>query len=141
MTGRCHCGSVSYEYHGEPIWAGFCHCRTCQRLTGSGHSCSLGAARDRLVIRGETRTYPVPRPDGPPSVRHFCPTCGSQIFGEPGSLPGFISIYAGTLDDPDVFQPTNAIFTRCRPSWDHIKGDLQEFAGHPSEPVAAARPR
>ena len=133
FTGRCHCGSVSYEYDGEPAWAGFCHCRTCQRLTGTGHSCSLGAAREHLVIHGETCAYAVPRADGPPSVRHFCPTCGSQIFGEIGSMPGFLSIYAGTLDDTAIFRPTNAIFTRDRPVWDHIHGNLLEFAGHPSE--------
>ncbi len=133
ITGGCHCGAVRYEIEGEPVWAGFCHCRNCQRLTGTGHACYMGVRSDKLSVRGETRRYPITLASGVTLVRRFCPTCGSQIFGEPGSTPGMANVYAGTLDDTALFRPTDAIFTRTRPPWDCISGDLREYAGHPAE--------
>ena len=37
MTGGCQCGALRYRAEGEPLIQGFCHCRTCQRLSGGGH--------------------------------------------------------------------------------------------------------
>jgi hypothetical protein len=81
ITGGCHCGAVRYEIQGEPSWAGFCHCRNCQRITGTGHACYMGVPRDRITIRGGTRAYPITLASGVTLVKRFCPTCGSQIFG------------------------------------------------------------
>jgi len=133
INGGCHCGSIRYEIDGEPERAGFCHCRNCQRVTGTGHACFMGVRRERLMISGETRTYPITLQSGVTLVRHFCPTCGSQIFGEPGSVPEIVSIYAGTLDDTADFRPTDAIFTASRAAWDQMRGDHREWNGHPSE--------
>ncbi len=133
ITGGCHCGAVRYQIEGEPAWAGFCHCRNCQRITGTGHACYMGVRRDQLTIQGETRGYPITLASGVTLVKRFCPTCGSQIFGEPGSTPGTVNVYAGTLDDTSHFRPTDAIFTGSRATWDHVLGDLRECEGNPAE--------
>ena len=131
MTGGCLCGAVRYEARGAPLWSGFCHCRDCQRITGTGHSCYRGFPREAVTVQGETRGYGVTADSGHVSVRRFCPTCGSHIFGEAGNAPGTISIYAGTLDDPSLFKPANAVFVRSRPEWDRMPGGLPEFAALP----------
>ena len=34
-TGGCLCGAVRYESEGEPFFALQCHCRDCQRSSGT----------------------------------------------------------------------------------------------------------
>jgi hypothetical protein len=54
--------------------------------------------------------------------RHFCPNCGSSIFGEP-YRPGMINVMAGTLDDPSVFVPTAEVFCDYAFSWLYDGGE------------------
>jgi hypothetical protein len=42
-----------------------------------------------------------------------------------------MSIYVGTLDDPSVFAPKVAIFTRSRMPWDCAVADATEFEAMP----------
>ncbi|RYD81232.1 MAG: GFA family protein, partial [Sphingomonadales bacterium] len=35
MEGGCMCGAVRYRLASAPSGAGWCHCRTCQRNSGS----------------------------------------------------------------------------------------------------------
>ena len=37
LTGGCQCGAVRYECAAEPLFTGNCHCRDCQRSTGSAY--------------------------------------------------------------------------------------------------------
>ena len=36
ITGSCLCGAVKYEINGDPVFAGLCHCKDCQKYTGTG---------------------------------------------------------------------------------------------------------
>ena len=127
MTGGCLCGAVRYEASGGPDYAGLCHCRDCQRATGTGHGTYMGFARERVAIRGETRAFAVTGGSGAHSLRHFCPTCGTHVFGVRDPDDGSYTIYAGTLDDPEQFAPREAIFVRSRRSWDHDALGLPAF--------------
>lgn len=126
-SGGCLCGAVRYEIDGEPLFMGVCHCRDCQKATGAGHAPGMSFRRKQVRITGETRTFAVPGSSGQPMPRHFCPTCGSLLFTEPATLPGMINVTAGTLDDPSLFQPQAAIYTRDRQAWDHLQGSLAEY--------------
>ncbi|MGY5803663.1 GFA family protein [Rhizobium sp. LEGMi12c] len=37
IDGRCHCGFVSYKAEIDPEWVSICHCKDCQRLTGTAY--------------------------------------------------------------------------------------------------------
>lgn len=130
-TGRCLCSQVRYEARGEPEYAGFCHCRDCQRATSTGHSCYIGFRRDAVTIFGETAAFPLKADSGATSLRHFCQRCGTHLFGLRDPDDGHYTIYAGTLDDPELFRPLNAVFVRSRRSWDRADLDLPEFEALP----------
>ena len=133
MTGGCLCGAVRYEAAGEPVFAGLCHCRDCQRATGAGHASYMGMARANVKVTGEVRTFSVTADSGKQANRQFCPICGSQIFAADGATP---DIFAGTLDDPSQFNPNAAIYVRSRPHWDMPGFRLQEYEGAPPPEAA-----
>jgi hypothetical protein len=96
-TGRCLCGSVSYEVKGPLREVLVCHCEECRRWHGHV-SATTAANRGDLVMREERglRWIDSPRSDAH-ARRGFCAECGSSMFWD---APGreTISIAAGTLD-------------------------------------------
>ena len=131
MTGGCLCGAVRYEVAAEPVYIGHCHCRSCQRASGAGHATYVGVPRAALTVRGETRFYALTGGSGRQALRHFCPVCGSQLFGTGEMDPGTATLYAGSLDDPSAIRPDAAINVRSRQPWDRVAGGLPEFDGMP----------
>jgi len=129
IKGGCLCGQVRYSIDAEPLYAGFCHCRDCMRATGSGFGVFMGFRPADVAMAGETKAFTKTGGSGEPTARHFCPTCGSTVYGDGGEAnPGReITVYAGTLDDPEQFRPQAAIFTRSRPSWACVTSDVPQF--------------
>ena len=131
IKGGCLCGQVRYSIDAEPLYAGFCHCRDCMKATGSGFGAFMGFRPADVALTGETKAFTKTGGSGEPTARHFCPTCGSTVYGDGGEAnPGReITIYVGTLDDPEQFRPQAAIFTRNRPSWACVTSDVPQFEG------------
>jgi hypothetical protein len=128
MTGGCLCGAVRYEAEGEADWTALCYCRDCQRTSGSGYVPVMGVKRSQVRITGEMSRFGAAAANGNVATRHFCPTCGSLVMG--GNLDdaaGTLSLYIGTLDDPSVFKPQIAIFTRHRLPWDCTAEGVTQF--------------
>ena len=130
-SGGCLCGAVRYQIDAEPIFSGHCHCIDCQKVTGTGHISVVAVPSDGLKVTGETTTYAVTADSGHPYIRHFCPKCGSVVFGEPTSMPGVNTVPAGTLDDTTLFVPQMVVYTKSRPAWDRIDSGLPEFEAMP----------
>jgi hypothetical protein len=117
ITGRCLCGAVQYQVEGSPLYAVLCHCRDCQRASGTGHVPVMGMPKSSFTVLGETKSYALGHASGRSSIRHFCPTCGSLLFGTTEVAPEAVSIYVDTLDEPSVFQPEAVMFKRDRQKW------------------------
>jgi hypothetical protein len=131
MSGGCLCGQVRYETDAEPAWTAICYCRDCQRASGSGYMPVMGVKRADMRISGETKAFEVAAQRGP-STRHFCPTCGSLIFGGvEGPADATMSVYVGTLDDPSAWSPQIAIFTRSRQPWGCAVAGATEYETMP----------
>ena len=73
------------------------------------------------------------RANGNTAVRNSCPVCASLVFGGEVGKDTSHTIYAGTLDDPSLFHPTVAIFTRGRPDWAVIPPALKIFERSPQD--------
>jgi hypothetical protein len=91
----------------------------------------MGMSKSSFTVRGETRSHAVCGTSGLSAIRHFCPTCGSLLFGTSEVAPNAVSIYVGTLDEPSVFQPEAVLFKRNRYGWDVMVGALPEFETMP----------
>ncbi len=52
LTGGCLCGQVRYSANAEPMFAGVCHCRDCQKETGSAFNTVIAVPQAALSIQG-----------------------------------------------------------------------------------------
>lgn len=138
MTGGCLCGAVRYEAEGAPAFSGLCHCKDCQKATGSGHAAVMAMPRSAVKITGELKSYSVVGESKRTLVRNFCPTCGSLVFAKSEGPQDMILLTAGTLDDSSAYKPQVAIFTRSRPPWAHASGGIPEFEAAPPAPPPSA---
>ena len=127
LSGGCACGSIRYECKSEPILAYKCHCRACQRASGSGFVAIMWVHSDKLDITGnEPRYYSVDADSGGQLKRGFCPECGSSVLLKPG-FPDVTFIVAASLDDPAEFKPRQEIWTSSAQPWDLLDTSLQQF--------------
>jgi hypothetical protein len=127
MTGGCLCGRVRYVVTGEPMRSGLCHCRDCQRYTGSAFEPWLLLAGSQVSIHGDMKTFDMTGGSGQVIHRHFCANCGSGVVNEVDVLPGTMIVLAGTLDDPTVFAPTVEIFCSAAQPWANDDRERQRF--------------
>ena len=117
--GGCLCGSVRFEARGAPLRALVCHCRMCQRATGSAFSSELVFPRTNVVFGGnphEIYSYRSPE-HGRMLHFNFCRSCGGRLGLTTDRFPTVHLLYAGTFDDPIDAQPMAQIFTRTAVPW------------------------
>ncbi|MGM8849934.1 GFA family protein [Salinicola sp. V024] len=69
LTGRCHCGGISWQFEGKPSEATICNCTVCRRY---GVLWAYGHEEEGIRVTGETKAY---RP-GRHIAFHFCAGCG-----------------------------------------------------------------
>lgn len=131
FTGSCLCGSVRYECSAEPIAMGNCHCRDCQKATGSAYASGLLVPQSAVTIIGDVKYHEVIGDSGGLVGRGFCPNCGSLLFSKPPN-PELMGILAGSLDDPSWFNPTMDLYTASAQPWDYMNPNLSKFAKMPS---------
>lgn len=130
IKGGCLCGAVRYTARADPALVGVCHCRDCQKLTGSAFGFLVGLPRAAFEIEGVLKTFTKPADSGRPIVRRFCPECGSSIVEEPGSRPDLVIINGGTLDDPTSVTPGIEIYCNRELSWVQL-GGMHRYPGMP----------
>ena len=110
--GGCLCGSVRYATSGFPSRVTVCHCRFCQRATGSAYMVEpIFEARNFTVLAGNPSVYDqVSAGSGKVVHVHFCADCGTKLWLSFERFPDAVGVYAGTYDDPCWFpiDPTNA---------------------------------
>ena len=140
FTGQCQCGAVRYTVTGKAITAFVCHCRECQRQSGSAFG--MAAWIDDAAVdleRGALQEWTRHTPSGKQMVCRFCAVCGSRLFHQVlGSR--IFSIKPGSLDDPSPFQPVAHIWVSSKQPWVDIPAGQIQFQGNPDgmEPLMQA---
>ena len=130
FSGGCACGAIRYEYTAEPITMFNCHCRDCQRATGTAFSAVVYVpAKAFTITKGSPRYYSTLSEVVGDNKRGFCAEYGSRLFGG-GSDEG-LGINASSLDDPSRFRPQFDIFTSDVQPWDQMDPKLPKFEKYP----------
>ena len=103
--GGCLCGSVRYGTSGDPVRVTICHCRFCQRATGSAYMVEpIFRLEELRVTSGVPAVYDLKSAGSGKIVHvHFCQACGTKLYLTFERFAGYCGVYAGTFDDPDWF--------------------------------------
>lgn len=131
-TGRCHCGAVSYEFQGGPVYTALCHCSDCRRCAGAPAVAWIAVKSDDFSIRhGQPALYR----SSPDAERWFCGECGTGLYYvNENVLPGLVDIQLATLDDPEAFSPQIHVQTADALAWEDELGELPRFERYPAPP-------
>lgn len=116
--GGCQCGAVRYRLTEEPVMLAICHCKDCQRQSGSAFGMSLVVPKSGFsLLSGTLKTFERLADSGRKLSCSFCPECGTRIHHEPRYAEGILNIKAGTLDDTSWLEPRVSVWMRSKQPW------------------------
>jgi len=140
--GGCGCGHLRYRVEGEPIFVNNCHCRLCQRQTGSTSVVNAFFESERVTVTsGALTEFTTKGGSGGDHTICRCATCGTTVFsyyprvGRVGT-----GIRVGSFDNPDGFTPTAIVFTESKMPWVPLPEGIPAFEQYynPKELVSEA---
>lgn len=132
LQGGCTCRAVRYEMLTAPLFVHCCHCRWCQRETGSAFVLNAMIESDRVrIVAGAPEIVDTPSLSGKGQKIARCPVCRVAVwsnYGGGGDVVRFVRV--GTLDAPDRLPPDIHIFTQSKQPWVLLPPDapaVEEF--------------
>ncbi|MBB3290868.1 MULTISPECIES: GFA family protein [unclassified Rhizobium] len=121
-SGGCLCGSCRYEFSGDPLHAGYCHCNMCKRATGGAFAILVQAPLAAFEwTKGKARIFR----SSPIAIRGFCPDCGTPLFLQYDD-DELIRVTIGSLDHPERVVPETHYGVESRLDWADIGSDLPQ---------------
>ncbi len=127
--GGCLCGAVRYTVTGEPFRANICHCRACQKRSGSSFGISTYFREEQVEFnQGERKVYRYQSDEsGRFGNMEFCASCGGTVTWTAEFFPGARGIAGGSFDDPDWFEIKNHGWARSAQQRACFPDDVQVF--------------
>ncbi|MEZ5649244.1 MAG: GFA family protein [Burkholderiaceae bacterium] len=128
FEASCLCGGVRLrftEIRGSRV---LCHCRRCQKSTGSAFGANANVPRDGLqIVAGEALLSSYQ--SSPGKRRRFCSRCGAELFAELSRDPTMVRIRLGTLDTPYAEPHAGHAFVAEKAAWDTICDPVPQHDG------------
>jgi hypothetical protein len=131
LQGGCACGAVRYRLGAAPMFVHCCHCRDCQRQTGSAFVLNALVETERIVLlAGEPVPVAVPTDSGRPHRIFRCPACQTAVWSEYGGAANVRFVRVGTLDQPAVVMPDVHIYVRSKLPWVSLPAGVPAFEAY-----------
>jgi hypothetical protein len=128
LEGGCACGALRYRLASRPMFVHCCHCRDCQRQTGSAFVINALIETDRVErLSNKTEGVAVPTESGQPHAIHRCPACKIALWSHYGGVERLSFVRVGTLDEPSALPPNVHIYTRSKLPWVALPPDVPAF--------------
>lgn len=124
--GGCSCGVIRYRLQVAPMITHCCHCRDCQRQTGSAFVINALIETDRIeMLSGAPKAYAQPSERGHDIYR--CEACGTAVWSDYGKRPYVRFVRVGTLDDAHAIPPDVHIYTRSKQPWVELPAGVPAY--------------
>lgn len=135
VTGRCHCGDLSYIAEVDAGDVRLCHCSDCQQLSGTAFRSVVASLPGTFrVLTGSPSQYEKVAESGNRRAMWFCPRCGTQICASPSPVEHgdtlVVSLRTGTCDQREQLVPSGQQWLRSAQSWVH---DVSRLPGKPEQ--------
>ena len=126
IEGGCDCKTVRYRMASKPLFVHCCHCKWCQRESGSSYALNAMIESDRVTSLGaDPEIIRTPSDSGMGQLIARCPKCKIAVWSHyAGAGPVVRFVRVGTLDDPNLCPPDIHIFTQSKQPWVSLSGDV-----------------
>lgn len=117
----CQCGALTAKVAAEaqPMTV-LCHCRDCQRRSGSPFGIIAYFPTETVTISGQAREFTRPTDEGNSFTGGFCPQCGSTVYARASKYPAILGVPVGAFADPDFPVPARSVYEQTRHDWVHL---------------------
>ncbi len=130
LRGECQCGQVKYQLTAPEFVAYICHCRACQKLSSSAFSICMQVPAEALnITQGNAASRVRVADSGNELTSWFCTACGSALFAQNSARPRIRTLYAGTLDNPDMVPVSAHIWIKRKLPWVVLPQQHRTFDG------------
>jgi len=118
-AGGCPCRFVRYRLTAPPLIVHCCHCRWCQRETGSAFALNAMIEADRVqLLEGEVAVIDTPSHSGKGQRISRCPSCEVAVWSNyAGAGDAIRFVRVGSLDEPASLPPDIHIYTASKQPW------------------------
>jgi hypothetical protein len=129
-NGGCTCRAVRFRLASAPLIVHCCHCRWCQRETGTAFALNALIESGRLQLQGAAPELVLtPSLSGRGQKIARCPECRVALWSHYAGAGDKLSfVRVGTLDDPDACPPDVHIYTESKQPWVLIPPGARAFA-------------
>jgi hypothetical protein len=127
--GGCTCRGVRYRLNAAPLIVHCCHCRWCQRETGSAFVLNALIESEHLELANEPpELVATPSESGKGQLIARCPACRVAVWSHYAGMGDILSfVRVGTLDEPDRFPPDVHIYTESKQPWVVLPAGARAF--------------
>jgi hypothetical protein len=98
VTGRCHCGAISFRALVDPSRVIACHCEDCQEFSGAPFRAVAPVPVADVALVGHPKLYLKVAASGTRRAQAFCPECGTQLCATEADEPRVLNLRLGCID-------------------------------------------
>ncbi len=123
-VAQCHCGSLHAIASGEPVSSYLCHCKACQRRTGTVVHARAYFLTKNARFEGDDKVHPRVADTGFGVDCHFCPNCGTTVYWVSDKRPDYRGIAVGCFADPTLPAPPRSTWEASKHPWLGLPSDM-----------------
>jgi hypothetical protein len=123
LTGGCMCEAVRFEVNAPLLGALYCHCKRCQRRTGTAFSVSGLTQPGSLAITAGGDAVATYDPGEGGWRKSFCGRCGSHLYTTHPENEELLSVRLGALDQDPGVRPNAHQFVDYAAPWEPVPDD------------------
>lgn len=136
-SGTCACGAVSVTIAAEPVATRQCWCRQCQQIAAGGPTNNAIFPAEAMTVGGTLASCTWTAASGNTLTFRFCPSCGTQVYGQSSARLHLKTVRLGMLDAGHGLRPQMVIWTDDAPDWAVLDPALESWPQQPPAPPPA----